>query len=401
MPSSRPPLRGRLPNPSLAKLPRCGVVKQGCAFLTLKDHSEVEEDENATEALPWRQGLIISIPSRYAHAAEEARRGGFRTSMIEASFANTSRCWPGPNNWTDPHVRANVMLENEYDAYQKALTYVAESGVPHAIFEDDIVLSTSRSEIHRWLEAKTNRTVRFLELNAKTRRPRVTQKEVAFARKDFDMVPLGSCGTSNFACGHAMWFTPAGARALLAATGPRFSCKRIMDSQQFDPSDEPLALRASQPPFRAGPDYSNPSNTPIMIDLHLYIELTWNRNNGLRGRPPAQNWARVCSTLCAPNRTLTPECWDNEALVVVRNRNCTDSRLAGHECTRDSLRCVNWQDLNAYRGHGFPLHIRGWGLPWGHKFVVPRYHGYGHFVQDRWGINGPHMHGPKNKLAPT
>lgn len=318
-------------------------------------------------------------------------------------------------------------------------------GIPHAIFEDDIVLATSRAELHAWLDAPVQRTVRV----GRTSTGRWKLANLSFPRAQFDMVPLGSCGTYTFACAHAMWFTPPGAAALLALRRPRCEIGRSEHSSRAGAAAAAAVASSRQREAHASTQASNQSadatsrrpspyacpptarlcgsaegfatlptslqrgrlellkpgeweaaadsrKAAPIIDVNWYIDLGWNRLS----RSPAPIWyphlraAKACSTLCAPNRTLVPHCWDNEAWLVVANRECADDELERRECSREALRCVDWQDLNDYRARGFPVHQRSKNP----KLRPPRYWGYGHFLQDRWGVQ-PYIHTPNNRIV--
>lgn len=339
----------RLPAPARlghAHSPRCGILRSGCAF---NSSEQLDLNENLSHP-PWRHALIISTPARFIRAAAEARRAGFVPSLIHGIFRNWSLCHPQAN-WSDRSIRPVVKLDNSIDAYRQALERIAETNVAHAVFEDDIVLATSRAEVQAWLDSPAAGERSYRKRSSDNRRWQVEVQR--FSRADFDMVPLGTCGaTTNFACAHAMWYTPAGARAALAAYPRR--CTR---------SDASGVVIVDKPIF----------------DLHLYID-----------RAPGHSGAgKMCSTECAPNRTLTPTCWDSQSRTVIANRNCTDERLQQGLCSRDVLRCVDWQELKVYRGHGFPSRQRG------RKFKPSRYMGYGHFLQDRLGVI-PYLHTSQN-----
>ena len=119
-------------------------------------------------------------------------------------------------------------------------------------------------------------------------------------------VPLGTCGATVFACAHAMWYTPEGARAALSVHSLRCKDHSLADSE------DPLA---EEP----------------MVDVHLYMP-----------------YGKVCSTQCAPDRTRKPACDDAEAVSAIRYRNCTDKRLARGQCSREVLRCLNWNELKEF-----------------------------------------------------
>ena len=111
------------------------------------------------------------------------------------------------------------------------------TNTPHAVFEDDVVLLTSRNEVQSWLDGRDTRLVRTTDRALGTPIPGTgLVRNQSFARHEFDLVPLGSCGAGTklrgshdkFACGHALWFTPAGAKALLD----------LMVDCPYEPTDE-------------------------------------------------------------------------------------------------------------------------------------------------------------------
>lgn len=351
----------------------------------------------ATEVQPpWQHAIIISTPDRFTRAAAEARRAGFIARYMPARFSNRSRCHPDPD-LDDPEIRKRVALENAIDAYRDALSRIAESGRPHAVFEDDIVLATSRAEVHRWLHAPMVRSVRVRSGGATTHEP-WELVNLSFPRLQFDLVPLGSCGSGLFSCTHAIWYTPRGARTFLSMRRQRCQSVRLDErdvrvSRLYRPAHTtkgddalpgadamPGALERALVQQSASKLYA--LVTPV-VDLNVFTDVGWNLYSSRVVYPPHHRWRpRVCSTLCAPNRTLTPHCWDEEAWLIVTNRECTDEELRRREyCTLEALRCVDWHDLDEYRGPGFPMHQHQQST--NSMLKPPRYWGYGHFVQDR------------------
>ena len=45
-----------------------------------------------------------------------------------------------------------ILLDNAIEAYRAALEHISSTNVPAAIFEDDVVLATSRREVQAWLD---------------------------------------------------------------------------------------------------------------------------------------------------------------------------------------------------------------------------------------------------------
>ena len=129
-------LRGLSPNW------RCGASRAGCAF---QNGSSDDDVVQLRSNFRWRHALIISEPGRYERAAAEALLGGFIPTMIPSIKRKQSACIPKAN-WSDPTEQSLVKLENVLRAFQHGLAHILKTGVPHAIFEDDIVLATSRAK---------------------------------------------------------------------------------------------------------------------------------------------------------------------------------------------------------------------------------------------------------------
>ena len=296
----------------------------------------LESESEAALPPPTRHALIISRPSRYPLAAAEASRAGFIPKYMPGVFRNWSICYPLGGSWETNRTQyqENVKVGNLLTSFQLALQHIVDTGVPHAILEDDIVLATSRREVQGYLDDVTKTGRRTIKthvdgvLNYSTR---------TYARHEFDFVPLGTCGYGEkFACGHAAWVTPAGAKE---------SLKMV---KQCTPGD-PTTPRAS-----------------AYIDVDAY----YNKVEPARGK--------VCSTMCSPDRAATPECWDDEAIRVVANR---QNDCIGDDCSRAALRCATWKDLKKWsepRKHPSEITLKQRGL----GFNPSRYIGYGHFVQD-------------------
>lgn len=301
---------------------RCGASSAGCAF----QNGSVDVDVMQLRSnFRWRHALIISEPDRYERAAAEALLGGFIPTMIPSIKRKHSACIPKAN-WSDPTEQSLVKSENAATAFQHGLAHILETGIPHAIFEDDIVLATSRAEVQNWLDSPSPT---FRRVDCGLNKCSTSQ---AFARSEFDLVPLGSCGVRyNHGCGHASWFTPAGARRALAL-------------------------------WRAGLISCKKSN--FIVDLSWYINAKYPKGGVL------------CSSTCAPNRTLTPYCTDWQAKQVMSNRGiCLDGRDAQSDCDKgEALRCVDWREQKQ-----FATLQRA-------RFLRTRYKGYGHFVQDIVGV---------------
>lgn len=324
-------LRGLSPNW------RCGASRAGCAF---QNGSSDDDVVQLRSNFRWRHALIISEPGRYERAAAEALLGGFIPTMIPSIKRKQSACIPKAN-WSDPTEQSLVKLENVLRAFQHGLAHILKTGVPHAIFEDDIVLATSRAKVQDWLDSPSP-TLRRVDCGSKN-----CSKSQAFARSEFDFVPLGSCGVHyNHGCGHASWFTPAGARRALAF-------------------------------WRAGLISCKKSN--FVFDLGFYINAKYPKGGVM------------CSSTCAPNRTLAPDCTDWQAKQVVSNRRiCLDGRDAQPDCDKgEALRCVDWREQKRV------------ATLQGARFSRTRYKGYGHFVQDIVGVK-PTMTagtGTRSKIA--
>ena len=82
---------------------RCAGVANMCAYLNDSMHSLLGKEVD-TEALHWRQALIIADAQHFPFPAAEARRAGFIPTRIEPVISNTSRCHPNPN-MSDPDAR--------------------------------------------------------------------------------------------------------------------------------------------------------------------------------------------------------------------------------------------------------------------------------------------------------
>ena len=362
--------------------PRCGQLATMCAFLndTSLPHANGYDDWNGP---PRRNALVISNQHNFIRAAAEVRRAGFWPIRIGEVISNSSRCHPAPN-MSDTEMRRAVKFVNMGDAYRQALQYIIKTNMPHAIFEHDIVLATSGTEVQRWLD---DLSPTAFKVEARFPNGSSFHTTVRASRNTFDYVPLGTCGKINFACGHAVYITPAGARLLSNTFG--HTCER----------------------------------QDMAYDLKTYID----------PRHPYSHGAKVCSRLCDPNRTRTPRCWDDEARTVVANRRCSTGAnrslwneykfkststknaferddlksrqsLSVNQCgdRGEALRCVDWRQLYDYQsqttrqilqaGNSKDLQQRTHGMTsngfrFGSRFFDPRrYHGYGHFLQDRLAI---------------
>lgn len=173
----------RLPIIHLSERPRCGRVLYGCAFL----QEEQVDDTNANSSIPsWRHGLILSRPGRYERAAMEVRRAGFLPTMVPGIFRNWSRCRPRPN-WSDPAERMAVKLDNAIEAYRAALEHISSTNVPAAIFEDDVVLATSRREVQAWLDEMSITSIPASHAVPKTWREGHYPTHESFPRRQYDL----------------------------------------------------------------------------------------------------------------------------------------------------------------------------------------------------------------------
>ena len=354
-----------VPSWSVGDHARCGATEQFCAFRSCTSEEkyclhDAKPDDLNNLPPPQRHALIIGRPSRYPLAAAEALRAGFQPKLIPGIFQSYSRCIPDPAKYTIPRgpvshgqMSERIKLDNLVEAQTNALRHIVATNTPHAVFEDDIVLLTSRNEVQSWLDGRDNRLVRTTDRALGTLIPGTgLVRNQSFARHEFDLVPLGSCGAGTklrgshdkFACGHALWFTPAGAKALLD----------LMVDCPYEPTErmtlEPAGRKVA------------------LIDVNFYIN------------HDAPKVARVCSTKCAPDRKLTPACWDDEAEIVHRNRECS---LPYSECPRkDTLRCLDWRELKTFstgqKGMDGSLGL----IQKGNHFHPRRYLGYGHFAQD-------------------
>ena len=106
-------------------------------------------------------------------------------------------------------VALRIKYENVALSFMNAYRHIVETNIPHLVLEDDIVLATSKAEVRSYLEEASDSGNRTFFAGGRL------QSRI-FPRRDFDIVPLGSCGYgTKFACEHAKWVTPAGAKAFL------------------------------------------------------------------------------------------------------------------------------------------------------------------------------------------
>jgi hypothetical protein len=142
---------------------------------------------------------------RYERAQRQARLGGFSPGLTRGVFGLTSRCHPAlpspnaSNVERGEHIR-KVVVENYVEAVRQELLLVVERNLPHVLFDDDVVLTTTRSALVAYLDRTTSR---------------------------FDLVPLGGCIYGKptffeFMCSHATWLTPHAAKQMLALTDEAF-----------------------------------------------------------------------------------------------------------------------------------------------------------------------------------
>ena len=314
------------------------------------------ETDDVSSLRPWRHALIVAEPHRYDFPAAEAQRAGFLPTRIPALVSNTSRCHPNPDR--SNAIQNRIKFDNMLEAFQSAWLHIVQTDIPHVILEHDVVLATSRAEVQQWLDDFSTTRIQ-VDASHKSREIVVNRTTfVSVPRQDFDIAALGTCGMIGLACGHASWITPAGARILLA-TFP-FTC-----------NDEDR-----------------------VYDQKVYYDSTH----------PYRHGAKVCATRCDPNRMRTTKCQDREAQAVVANRRCPTganqslwgpvtrlgriptaremrdfngrTQLSVSECgdRGEALRCLDWRELKVYQSR------RKNGM---RSFDARRYHGYGHFVQDR------------------
>ena len=102
-----------------------------------------------------RHALIISEPGRYERAAREAYWAGFLPKMVRSIKRKRNGCYP-KGNWSNVTEQSEIKLVNMLEAHKLALEYIVQANVPHAIFEDDIVLATSRAEVQGWLDTPSS-----------------------------------------------------------------------------------------------------------------------------------------------------------------------------------------------------------------------------------------------------
>lgn len=112
---------------------------------------------------------------------------------------------------------------NLVDAHRVALSTITSRNISHAVFEDDIELSTSAEDVQNWIAT----------------------------RPEAEALPLGACGVNRFVGTHAIWYTPAGATKAARLLG---SCPRINPKRSFSLSVNPdhALATAAHSPLREG-----------------------------------------------------------------------------------------------------------------------------------------------------
>ena len=354
---------------------RCGATESRCAFrseCTVSGSNAsycfrgIEPDgkakgKKAAKQPPWRHALIVSTAARYPLAAAEAQSAGFLPRRIPAIYRNYSRCIPNPDYSSSQGAKLILRIKNDnlLEAWGNAVRHIAETGIAHLVLEDDAVLATSRREVQSYLDGYSPRNSRQ-SVGVRRRVDGTIETELRqFARSEFDLVPLGTCGNRDrFACGHALWITPAGARSLL------------------------LANDACSLPASVGLSHGAGLRVPA-FDRTFYVAA------GSKGV------GRYCTTQCAPNRSTfggMPSCLDGEATEAVANRKCDDGTPFCGRANTEILRCAHWEDLKSYAksynasGKWNRANVMRQS---GENFHPGRYMGYGHFLMD------PLRHGSK------
>ena len=157
------------------------------------------------------RALIISSPGRYQRAAKEARRAGFLPELVRGDFslfASNSSCRTAAStgyNSSDPRAEAHDRMSvymNMVESVRRAAQIIVARNVSHTVFEDDIVLASSRDAVQSYLAT----------------------------RSGYDLVHLGGClglgwnskrrkTATYFSCAHAVYYSPAAARAYLELSG--------------------------------------------------------------------------------------------------------------------------------------------------------------------------------------
>ena len=89
---------------------------------------------------PKRVGVILAFNETYARAAAEVARAGYHPVQLRATRnVSTHRC--------NPQGGYIARLMNIHDVIWSALPYILQQRLPVALFEDDVVFATNRSEL--------------------------------------------------------------------------------------------------------------------------------------------------------------------------------------------------------------------------------------------------------------
>ena len=80
-----------------------------------------------------------------------------------------------------------VKLDNAIEAYRAALEHISSTNVPAAIFEDDVVLATSRREVQAWLDEMSITSIPASHAVPKTWREGHYPTHESFPRRQYDL----------------------------------------------------------------------------------------------------------------------------------------------------------------------------------------------------------------------
>lgn len=289
------------------------------------------------------RALILSSPTRYERAAAHARRAGFTPELVHGLYGQANRCWRGNADVNTSRAQRHAVVDNTkmnmIEGFRRLARIVVERGTAHALFEDDIVLATSRDEVQRFLAQRAGQ---------------------------YSHIPLGGClvpgknrtnpNNALLTCGHATYWDPAFAAAYLRLTD---ACATMMShgldgavrsrlcESEGSRSDQPQRQRrlrcAHWEPLLSG--YQGAGWLPRQYDL---------RCARCRSSSSTAEEARLCP---CENTTVVAAHLDRQS----------------HKSTAPKY-------------------------PWladRHGWV-----GFGHFVQDRFEVH-PHLHDMNNMLRKT
>lgn len=301
---------------------------------------------DASKSTHSLRALIISSPARYERAARVAIQAGFSPELVPGHFGHASRCLPEKyiNNASRPimlpHILHRNIILNMIESGRAAARIIVKRNISHAVFEDDIVLGTSREAVQCYLAERAG---------------------------SHSMINLGGClleckhGPSRekrcelgatFTCGHASYMDPKMAQEVLRRTEPCEDVTKALDGNFARWFCAPDAARAG---LRPCADW-----TPL---LHFYQGAGW---------MPSAVDAR-CS-----------HCPRHASASLVRHPRSQIPWFDGESLEARCRTCASLE--NRSRSAWFPDPY-GWV-------------GFGHFLQDRAKID-PHLHDSQNRLKKT